>query len=309
MDSVHQDACFRQRVVKCSYEKGTMQAARLHHVSARSVRRWRRRYDGTIGSLIERSSRPHYNPRQHSKEEDRLVMRVWRRNKKYGLDMLWIKLAKEFGYKRSRTTLFRVMRRLGIYKETKKPVKPRLSKPYERMTCCGERVQVDVKFVPKECLAGSMGDTKLYQYSAIDEYSSTEFKMIFNEHSAYSSVEFLKGMLKFYPFSIRCIQTDNGVEFTNRFLSDKPGVFDLALQELGIDHKLIRVATPRHNGRVERSHRTDQKFFYDDRKFFSLADARAQLAVYLRWCNNRPRYRHGWRSANDVLLDFLAVAV
>jgi hypothetical protein len=308
MDSVQQDACFRQRVVKCSYEKGTRYAARLHHVSDRSVRRWRRRYDGTTESVKEKSSRPHSSPIQHSPEEDNLVRRVWRKNKKYGLDMLWIKLVQEFGYKRSRTTLFRAMRRMGIYKKAEGKPKRRLSEPYERMSCCGQRVQVDVKYVPAECLAGSLGETKLYQYSAIDEYCSMEFKMIFDEHSAYSSVEFLKGMLRYYPFPIQCIQTDNGTEFTNKFVSDKPGAFDLALEKLDIRHKLIRVATPRHNGRVERSHRTDQRFFYEGRRFFSLVDARAQLAVYLRWCNNRPRLRHGWRSARDVLLDFLAVA-
>ena len=115
-------------------------------------------------------------------------------------------------------------------------------------------------------------------------------------------------MLRFFPFSIACIQTDNGIEFTNRFLSDKPGAFDIALEHYAVKHKLIRVATPRHNGKVERSHRTDQHFFYDDRRFFSLADANNQLAVYLRWCNHRPRLCHNWRPALSIVHDFLALA-
>lgn len=308
MDSIRQDAHFRQRVVKCSYEKGTTEAARLHHVSDRSVRRWRGRYDGTVESLAERASRPHRHSRQHTPQEDKLVLRVQRHNKKLELDMLYIKLVQQHGYSRSRSTLFRVLRRNGIYRQAGKKPKKRLSKPYQRMSFAGERVQMDVKYVPKECLTGALGGRKLYQYSAIDEYSRLEFKMIYEEKSAYSSVDFLKRLLRAFPFPVACIQTDNGSEFTNRFVSDKLGAFELALRVLGITHKLIRVATPRHNGKVERSHRTDQKFFYDDRRFFSLQDANKQLSAYLRWCNNRPRLCHNWRSALSIVFDFLSVA-
>lgn len=73
---------------------------------------------------------------------------------------------------------------------------------------------------------------------------------------------------------IECVQTDNGFEFTNRFSSSKrdiPTLFEATAAELGIRHKLIRPYTPRHNGKVERSHREDQKRFYAVRCFFSLA--------------------------------------
>jgi transposase InsO family protein len=225
-----------------------------------------------------------------------------------GLDMLYIHLIQNHGYMRSRGTLFRALRRAGVYQAAKPKRKRRQPKPYERMEYCGQRIQVDVKHVPKECLVGAMAGQKLYQYSAIDEYSRLEFKMIFTEISGYTSVAFLKRMILFFPFPIACVQTDNGIEFTNRFLSDKPSAFDIALAHYDIRHKLIRVATPRHNGKVERSHRTDQHFFYDDHRFFSLADANSQLAVHLHWCNNRPRLCHRWRSALSVLRDFLAVA-
>ena len=62
---------------------------------------------------------------------------------------------------------------------------------------------------------------------AIDEYSRLDYKMIFEEVSGYSTVEFLKGMLAYFSFAIACIQTNNGSEFTKRFLSmNKPGSFD-----------------------------------------------------------------------------------
>ena len=309
MNSIQQDAYARQRIVQCALKKGVCYAARLHHVSRKSIWRWKARYDGTVTSLQDRSSRPHHHPCQHTPQEDDLVLRIQRHNKKMGLDMLWVLLHQRHAYGRSRSTLFRVLRRAGVYPTAKPKKKRRLSKPYQRMSCCGERVQVDVKYVPKACLVGAAAGKRFYQYSAIDEYSRLEYKMIFEEVSGYSTVEFLKGMLAYFPFAIACIQTDNGSEFTNRFLStDKLGSFDRALESLGIAHKLIRVATPRHNGKVERTHRTDQHFFYDDHRFYSLDDANRQLAVHLRWCNRRPRLCHQWRSALSVVRDFLAVA-
>ena len=52
------------------------------------------------------------------------------------------------------------------------------------------------------------------------------------------------------------------MEFTNRlswqsFMKDKKTLFENTLEELKIEHKLIKLHTPKENGRVERSHRKD----------------------------------------------------
>ena len=44
------------------------------------------------------------------------------------------------------------------------------------------------------------------------------------------------------------------------------------LKELNIKHKLIKPYTPRHNGKVERSHKKDQERFYHNKVFFSFED-------------------------------------
>lgn len=309
MDSITQDAYFRQRVVKYANNENKTRAAEKYHVSRMSVYRWCKRYDGTIESLKERSSRPKHHPNQHTEEEIRKIVKVHNHNKKYGLERLWVELKFEHGYTRSITALYRVMRRIGLYKQKKEKKKRRLSKPYERMNYAGQRVQIDVKYVPKECLTGSLTGKKLYQYTAIDEYSRYRYIALFEEHSSYSSVQFLKEMIKAFPFPVECIQTDNGREFTNKYISDKLNHFEIALKQLNIEHKLIRIATPRHNGKVERSHRTDEELFYSDRKFYSFKDAQKQIKQYL-YKSNRQRLKvHGWRSAYDVLCDYLAVAV
>ena len=90
---------------------------------------------------------------------------------------------------------------------------------------------------------------------------------------------------------MECVQTDNGFEFTNRFSNSKrdfPTLFETIASQLGIRHKLIRPYTPRHNGKVERSHREDQKRFYSCHSFYSLDDFTRQLAVHNRRSNNLP---------------------
>ena len=63
---------------------------------------------------------------------------------------------------------------------------------------------------------------------------------------------------------------------------------DQFCEENGIEHKLIKPRTPRHNGKVERSHRNDNERFYKNLKFYSFADLQKQMKAYLRRSNNIP---------------------
>ena len=169
----------------------------------------------------------------------------------------------------------------------------------------GQRVQIDVKFVPKACIVNQQESTQWFQYTFLDEYSRFRYIEAFQEHSTYSSTAFLRHVVKKFPYLIECVQTDNGTEFTNRLLpkgSDKPTLFELELKKLGIRHKLIRPYTPRHNGKVERSHRKDNEEFYASHRFYSFDDFKAQLAVRERAYNNFPMRPLSWRSPTQVLI-------
>lgn len=140
------------------------------------------------------------------------------------------------------------------------------------MTFPGERVQIDVKRVPASCIAAK--NLRLFQYTAIDEFSRLRFLAAYDEQSTFSSADFLKKAVAFFArkgIKVKCVQTDNDFEFTNRFCSkntNRLSLFETTAAALGIPHKLIRPYTPRHNGKVERSHREDQKIFYDTHRFF-----------------------------------------
>jgi transposase InsO family protein len=229
-----------------------------------------------------------------------------RRNPNAGLVVFWVKLC-QHGYTRSISGLYKVLTATGQQPE-KLPNPKYVPKPYEAMQYPGQRGQIDVKFVPTSCLVGEAAtDGGYFQYTFIDEYSRFRYLEAFKEHSTYSSSEFIKHCVQKFPFAIECIQTDNGSEFTNRLNNSKkrkPTLFEKTLAELGIRHKLIKPYTPRHNGKVERSHRKDNEYFYASHKFFSFDDFQKQLAVWERKYNAFPMRPLHWRSPKDVLFSF-----
>ena len=252
-------------------------------------------------SLACQSRRPHSHPNQHTEAERKLNRDMRRRNPTLGMIELWHRPRRR-GYTRRPESLFRVMRRLGMFPQAgkKKTAKP---KPYEQMTSPGQRVQVDVKVVPLRCIADP--ELRLYQYTAIDEFTRLRFLGAYPEQSTYSSADFLEKLVKWYArrgIQVECVQTDHGFEFTNRFSNSKkdiPTRFERAAKRLELRHKRIRPYTPRHNGKVERSHREDQKRFYSCHSFFSLDDFAKQLAVHNRRSNNLPMRPLPWLSPNQ----------
>lgn len=304
--TITQDMRFRQAVIEYSVKYGVTKAAIRYKTSRQNIYRWRKKYDGTLRSLADRSHRPHSHPNQHTPEEIALIQNMRRRNPHAGLVVFWVKL-RQRGYARSVSGLYRALRRLNGM-----PVKPPnpkyVAKPYEQMTYPGQRGQIDVKYVPTACLVGDAQGQKYYQYTFIDEYSRFRYLEAFEEHSTYTSAQFLKHVVEKFPYAIECIQTDNGLEFTNRLnKKQRPTLFETTLAQLGIRHKLIRPFTPRHNGKVERSHRKDNEEFYAVRTFYSFQDYKQQLAVRQRQYNNFPMRPLNWKSPKEVLFSFPSV--
>lgn len=305
-NSITQDMKYRQSLMKYAEKYGVSRASRKYNRGRSYIYFWLNRWDGTVESLACQSKKPHSHPNQHTEEELKLIRDMRRRNPKLGLTELWHRLKKR-GYTRSVGGLYRCMRREGLIKEKPKK-KRRKSKPYEQMTHPGERIQIDVKVVPRSCLANK--EERLFQYTAIDEYSRYRVLGAYSEQSTYSSADFLRKAVSAFArkgVKVECVQTDNGFEFTNRFSNSKKNIqtlFEATAAQLHIRHKLIRPYTPRHNGKVERSHREDQRLFYDTHSFFSLDDFGGQLAAHQSRTNNRPMRPLKWLSPIEFLASF-----
>lgn len=306
MNKITQTMQFRQALINYSLKHGVTKAAIRYKTNRQYVYRWLKRYDGTLQSLADKSHRPYSHPNQHTPAELKLISDMRRRNPDSGLIVFWVKLTQR-GYTRSVTSLYRILRRTGAI--AVKPPNPKyIPKPYEQMQYPGQRVQIDVKFVPAACLVGAAAGQKFYQYTAIDEYSRFRYLEAFEEHSTYSSARFLEHLVERFPFPIECVQTDNGLEFTKRLGNTQtptPTLFETRLMQHGIKHKLIRPYTPRHNGKVERSHRKDNEYFYATHSFYSFDDFKKQLAVHSRKYNNFPMRPLNWKSPADYIKSFI----
>jgi len=303
MTSLPSEARYRQRVVRFSYKHGVTQAGIRFRRSRQAIYEWRARYDGHWKSLLERSHRPKSHPNQHTEEEKRLLLRHWARNK-HDRILLWDTLRQK-GYTRHYTSMNRALNKWTRHEA--KPVIKRNPKPYRRADYPGQKLQVDVKYVPTHCVGNG---AKYYQFTAVDECTRWAFRAMYDERSTYSAKDFLEKLLDAVPFPIRLIQTDNGTEFTNALLVTKSKhktLFEQALLDMDILYQRIRIATPRHNGKVERQHRCDDLRFYGTMRMYNLADGRKQLAAYNKKSNNIPKICLRFLSPNQVLAKYLAV--
>lgn len=297
----------RKKICEYALKYGKMKAHELYGVSRPSIDRWLKRYDGSKESLADYSRRPKSNPNQSTPEEVKLICDLWHKNKEFGLDYLYGKLKREHGYTRCRETVYNVLRRENLIYKPQKKKRRRANKEYCGATTPGEKMQMDVKYVPSECIPKWLANKgrKFYQWTIIDEATSLRFLYWYDSKDAENTVDFVKRARKYFPFEIKKIQTDNGREFTNRYVNTKAlSALDIYLAAEGIEHQLIKPATPWHNGRVERSHRTDDKFFYSRLQFYDLNDLREQGKKWLRRYQNMYQRKYNYLSPIEVWREY-----
>ena len=288
----------------------------LYHVKRPSVYRWLRRYDelGAEG-LRDLSHRPKSeHPSRISRKAEYKIECYHRQSKRRGWSSVdvWVKTVSS-GFPVSYSTVLRYLRRLGGYEPYRTNPK-RHSRGYHTPPFPGDKWQMDVKFVPRECKSPRLpGDKSYYQYTVLDEASRKRFLWFADEHSMAESVRALSAAIAFFGYAPGILQTDNGAEFTDRALArpgggyakEGPCALDAFCQRQGISHKLIRPRTPEHNGKVERSHRIDQERFYRALSFYSLGDLREQGARWMRRYNSTPRIVLKLRSPDQAEVEKL----
>ena len=293
----HEIATKQHSVETYRQTKDISYVCRKYKISKASLMRWNKKYDGTKASLEDKSHKPHSShPNAHTKEEITWIENYHRRNPNISICELFGKLVSEKDYQRHPGSLYRVFIRLGYRKQPEKmKEKRRKLKPYDTPKDMGLKWQMDVKYVPKRCYSGRNGQ-QFYQYTVIDEATRERFIYAYLEQSSYSTIDFVKRAIKYFGYIPQIIQTDNGSEFTHFVKTDRVHPLDVLCKALNIVHKLIRPRTPRHNGKVERSHRNDQERFYNYIRFYSFEDLQKQMAAYLKRSNNIPMSVLNWRT-------------
>jgi transposase InsO family protein len=169
----------------------------------------------------------------------------------------------------------------------------------------GELVEIDIKYVPRK-----LENKRYYQFTAVDDSSRWRYMQVYDDMGNGSAIAFLLKLMKTAPFRVRAIKTDNGSCFTNRYVGylkstnpQNPRLhpFDLECQKFNIIHYLIDPGKPAQNGKVERSHRTDQEMFYNRISFSTPAELKRKMEIWNNKYNNLEHCALGGLSPNEAL--------
>jgi len=115
------------------------------------------------------------------------------------------------------------------------PIRPDIEKQ-------GDLVEFDtIHFVDKN-------GKRTYIYTALDVFSRYGYARWYKRSNTHNSISFLKYTRRYFPFEIRCIQTDNGSEF-GKWFTDR----------CGTKHRHNHPRSPNENGHLERFNRTLQE--------------------------------------------------
>ena len=140
----------------------------------------------------------------------------------------------------------------------------------------GALIEKDMKYVPKNAPTYAMGkhqENFWYQHTEIDSFTRIRTIEVSDGQDTMATVACHKEALKRFPFNVACENTDNGFENSSGF--------DQQLTKESVFHFYSNVSTPTDNPRVERSHLTDDKEFYEKGNIFD--DLHRQKEVTSKW--------------------------
>lgn len=291
---------FRQRLCEYALKYGKTKAARKYQVSRTFVYRQLKKYDGTVQSLALKSRKPHTSPNKHTEEELCLIERVYIEHGLYGMAEVYVRL-QELGYIRSFGSMCMQIRKKGL-KAVKR--KKKSYTKYNNITgqYIGDKVQIDIKYVPQECIMFPSYGKRYYQITAIDEYSRKRVLEIVEEKSTFETGKFLEQLESRFGFPIKTIQVDNGYEFVNdKEITNKKSYFEETAEKKGYTIKRIRPYSPWQNGKVERSHREDGKILYANNKFYSKVELIKAVKKHEDRYNNTAKICLNFKYPNEIV--------
>jgi len=263
------------------------QLAKVCPFSERAIKYWLASYhEFGMAGLDNKSTKPKSQPNETPiRIKERII--EMRRENQLCAQKLWYKLRKEKVDINVRT-IGKIIKSEGLVRKYRIR---KLQYKYIKPTMLpGDLVEIDIKYVP-----GLIKGKRYYQYTAIDCATRWRYLEIYENGDNESTLKFLAKLISIATFEIRAIKTDNGSCFTNRYIgylksrdpfNPRLHPLDLECQRLSMTHYLIDPGKPAQNGRVERSHRTDQEMFYDRNEFKTVLGLKKKIRQWNFYYNN-----------------------
>jgi len=283
-------------VLEFAQDWGVTKACREFEVPRSSFYRWKQKYEkaGQAGLYRERPVAYHHPSRTPPEVMEKIL--ELRAEYQFGALRIRYYLERYHGIKISESTVSRVLKAHGVNRLPKTAPRRALHTKRYAKTVPGHHVQVDVKFLQLKDRAGKT--VKRYQYTAIDDATRIRALQIHPEHNQARAIQFMNYVIEKFPFRISTIRTDRGHEFQARF--------HWHVEDQGMRHVYIKPQTPQLNGKVERSHRTDQTEFYQLLTYTDDMDLNAKLKAWEDFYNyDRPHLSLEGKTPYEVMKSLL----
>ena len=272
--------------------KTVSEACHEFGVPRSSFYRWKKAFATSgMSGLVNEKPGPRNHPRSTPPE---VVEKILHLRCKYHLGpqrITWY-LERYHGITLSCSTVYRTLVRQGLRRLPKNVGRRALHTRRYAKQVPGHHIQVDVKFLTLRSSTG--GKTRRYQYTAIDDATRIRALKIYPRHNQKSAMAFIDHVIDKFPFRIHTVRTDRGHEFQAQF--------HWHVEDKGIRHVYIKPRSPQLNGKVERSHRSDQEEFYQLLTYTDDVDLNEKLAEWERFYNfDRPHGAFGGRTPYEAL--------
>jgi transposase InsO family protein len=276
--------------------KSVIQELREFEIPKSTYYKWKKKYDLEGIKGIERK-KPIANshPRSLSQSTIDKILELRKTCNLGPIRITWY-LERYYGIKTSESTVSRTLVKHGVSRLPKTASRRTVhTKRYAKKTP-GHQVQVDVKFLSFNTSEGKK--IKRYQFTAIDDATRIRALKIYEKHTQKNAIDFIEYVIKKFPFRIHTIRTDRGHEFQAQF--------HWHVEDQGIRHVYIKPRSPQLNGKVERSHRTDQEEFYQLLSYTDDVDLNKKLKHWEQFYNfDRPHGAFQGKTPYETLRSIL----
>lgn len=297
MSNAQRDIRRKQLVLEYAKQIGNIRKTCRHFGIPRSLFYvWRGAFEreGEAG-LVNKRPVAQSHPKTTRPEVVEQVLHLRRTYHLGPIRIVWY-LARYHGISVSDATVYRILRRHGLRRLPNRVGRRAVHTHRYAKQVPGHHVQVDVKFLT---LQGPTGPrVRRYQYTAIDDATRIRALRVYHRHTQQNAIAFMDHVVAKFPFRIHTVRTDRGHEFQ--------ALFHWHLADQGIRHVYIKPRTPQLNGKVERSHRTDQQEFYQLLSYKGDVDLEQRLAEWERFYNyHRPQGAFDGRTPYEALRERL----
>lgn len=288
----------KQRVLDHAAESGNIAKTCRHFGVPRSLfYLWRNAYrqNGPDG-LRNKKPIPKSFPNQTPPEIVEKILYLRRRYHLGPVRIMWY-MARYHQLRVSDATIYRVLKRHGVNRLPGRAGRRKVHTKRYNKQVPGHHIQMDVKFLIFKDKTGRK--LKRYQYTAIDDATRVRALKVYKRHTQKNAISFVDHVVKKFPFRIQQIRTDRGHEFQAQF--------HWHVEDLGIRHVYIKARTPQLNGKVERSHRSDQDEFYQLLSYKDDIDLSKKLSEWEQFYNfARHHGAHRGKTPYEALREKLA---